>query len=88
MQNVYGIASFRSRQQVLRFEDSLHREGVSNSVMTTPREVAMGCGLSVRFDIKDADRVKNILRRDKPTNLIGVYRVEQTVGRPKLSVIH
>ena len=29
MQEVYGIAAFRSRQQVLRFEDVLRREGVN-----------------------------------------------------------
>ena len=44
MQDQYGIAAFRSRQQVLRFEDALRREGVQTSVVTTPRAVALGCG--------------------------------------------
>ena len=54
MQEVYGIAAFRSRQQVLRFEDVLRREGVNVRIVTTPRTVAMGCGLSVRFALEDA----------------------------------
>lgn len=85
MRDVYGIAAFRSRQQVLRFEDALHREGVAASVMTTPRAVALGCGLSVRFRIENAERVRAVLRRENPGNLIGLYRVEQSGERTSLS---
>ena len=81
MQEVYGIAAFRSRQQVLRFEDVLRREGVNVRIVTTPRTVAMGCGLSVRFALEDAERVRAALRREYPGNLFGVYRVEQAGGR-------
>ena len=81
MRDVYGIAAFRSRQQVLRFEDVLRREGVNVRIVTTPRTVAMGCGLSVRFALEDAERVRAALRRANPGNLIGVYRVEQAGGR-------
>ena len=81
MQEVYGIAAFRSRQQVLRFEDVLRREGVNVRIVTTPRTVAMGCGLSVRFALEDPERVRAALRRANPGNLIGVYRVEQAGGR-------
>ena len=87
MRDVYGIAAFRSRQQVLRFEDALHREGISCGVVTTPRAVALGCGLSVRFDIENAERVKQVLRRENPGNLIGLYRVEYTGGRPAITPI-
>lgn len=85
MRDVYGIAAFRSRQQVLRFEDALHREGIAAGVVTTPRAVALGCGLSVRFDIENAARVKAVLRRENPGNLIGLYRVEQNGGRPAIT---
>lgn len=84
MQDVFGIAAFRSRQQVLRFEEALHREGIPCGVVTTPRAVALGCGLSVRFDIEHADRVRQVLLRENPGNLIGMYRVEQTGGRPNI----
>lgn len=85
MWDVYGIAAFRSRQQVLRFEDALRREGIPSEVVTTPRAVALGCGLSVRFNMENADRVRMVLRRENPGNLIGLYRVEQTGGRPTIS---
>lgn len=85
MRDIYGIAAFRSRQQVLRFEDALRREGIAAGIVTTPRAVALGCGLSVRFDIENAQRVKNVLQRENPGNLIGLYRVEHTGGRPIIS---
>lgn len=87
MRDVFGIAAFRSRQQVLRFEDTLRREGIASGVVTTPRAVALGCGLSVRFDMENADRVKAVLRRENPGNLIGLYRVEQTGGKPAIMPI-
>ena len=84
MQESYAIAAFRSRQQVMRFEDALRREGIRVGVVTTPREVAMGCGLSVRFELMDADRVRNLYRRVNPGNLIGFYRVDYSGGRARV----
>ncbi len=87
MREVYGIAAFRSRQQVLHFEDTLRREGLHVGVVTTPRAIAMGCGLSVRFEIGDADKVRWLLRRTNPGNLIGLYRVDQSGQRPMITPI-
>lgn len=72
----FGIASFRSRTQVLRLEDALHRAGLSAGVISTPREVAIGCGLSVRFELAEAPQVYAVYRRLNPSALIGFYRVE------------
>lgn len=87
MRDVFGIAAFRSRQQVMRFEDALHRAGIPCGVMTTPRAIALGCGLSVRFDIQHTEGVKAVLRRENPGNLIGLYRVVHTGGRPEIQPI-
>ena len=72
----FGIAAFRSRTQVLRYEDALRRAGLSASVISTPREVAIGCGLSVRFELADAHKAEQIYRRIGPTALVGFYRVD------------
>jgi len=82
MQNeVFGIASFRSRQQVLKFEGALRRAGVRVEVITTPRDVAVGCGLSIRFELQDQARVMEVYHQLRPSNLIGFYRVERTDGQ-------
>lgn len=76
MQSSFGIAAFRSRTQVLRLEDALRRAGLSAGVISTPREVAMGCGLSVRFELADFPQVMVVYRRLNPGALIGFYRVD------------
>jgi len=83
----YGIAAFRSRQQVMKFEEALRREGLNVRVISTPREVAVGCGLSVQFAPKDIQTVQNVLMRMKPVNLIGLYLVGRQGGRTRLTVI-
>ena len=75
MEQHFGIASFRSRQQVMAFEQALRRSGVKTEIVNTPRAVAAGCGLSVRFDEKDAPRVKALYQALGMGNLIGFYRV-------------
>lgn len=76
MQSSFGIAAFRSRTHVLRLEDALRRAGLQSGVVSTPREVAMGCGLSVRFDLSQFPQVMSVYRRLSPGALIGFYRVD------------
>ncbi len=80
MNEAFGIASFRSRQQVMKFENVLRREGARVSIITTPRDVAVGCGLSIRFELDEFDRVSDAYNRYRPTNLIGFYQVERSEG--------
>ena len=76
MSSSFGIAAFRSRTQVLRLEDALHRAGLSAGVISTPRQVAIGCGLSVRFELSELRQVMAVYRRLNPTALVGFYRVD------------
>lgn len=87
MRESFGIAAFRSRQQVMRFENILRREGIAARVVTMPREVAMGCGLSVRFDLSEVSRVRAALEKMNGSNLIGLYRVDYEGARPRVSPI-
>lgn len=88
MQEVFGVAAFRSRSQVFMFEGALRRTGIPVGIVSTPRDISMGCGLSVRFRLEDAPAVIRTLRQMNTGNLIGLYRVEYTgVGKPRLSAI-
>ena len=81
-EEIFGVASFRSRQQVLQMEAALRRD------VTTPREVALGCGLSVRFELADAADVRDVYLRTRPGNLIGFYRVERGAdGRTSIAAL-
>ncbi len=84
MQEAYGVAAFRSRQQVLWFEQALRARGVPVSVITTPRDISMGCGLSVRFPLSRAGDVRQAARMANSSNLIGLYRADR--DGPRLRV--
>ena len=89
MQEIFGIAAFRSRQQVTRFDAALRRNGIRSQVISTPRDVSIGCGLCVRFDLRDAPAVQQVYRQTRPGNLIGFYRVERTGnGRPAVTPMY
>jgi len=71
----FGLAAFRSRQQVMNFERDLRRSGVKAAIISTPRSVSVGCGLSVRFELPDIQAVREVFRATQPGNLIGFYHV-------------
>ena len=81
-----GIAAFRSRQQVMRFDSTLRKAGIHSEIVSTPREVSVGCGLSVAFDLRDTAAVLDAYRRSRPGNLIGFYEVFRAPGqRPSVT---
>ena len=85
MRDLYGVAAFRSRQQVLRFESALRQRGIPTQVVTTPRDISMGCGLSVRFPMERLGEVRRALLTSNPGNLIGLYRAEYDGARLRVS---
>ena len=87
MQDSYGVAAFRSRQQVLRFEAALRQRGVPTQVVTTPRDISMGCGLSVRFPLERLPEVRRAVAGANPGNLIGLYRADYDGRRLRVSGI-
>ena len=85
MQELFGIAAFRSRQQVTRFDAALRRAGIRSQVISTPRDISMGCGLSVRFPLAHADEVRRAARAANSPNLIGLYRANYDGARLRVS---
>lgn len=84
MEEQFGIAAFRSRQQVMQLERALKQAGVPARVISTPRSVSVGCGLSVGFALQDAQDVYAVYDALRPGNLIGFYRVTRRDGRTRV----
>jgi len=83
----YGIVALRSRQQALMLESALRREGVNARMISTPRDVALGCGLSVWFPLEQQAVVRRVVSQTRPTNMVGIYRVDTQNGRSRLTVL-
>ena len=75
MEERFAVAAFRSRQQVMQLQSVLRHMGIASSIVTTPRSIAVGCGLSVRFAPENVQAVADALRAPQQGNLIGFYLV-------------
>ena len=83
----YGIAAFRSRQAVLRFDDQMRIAGLITHIITTPRAVSMGCGLSVRFD-RCAMPIAMELQRSHPSpSFIGFYIAQRQDDKVRVTPV-
>ena len=76
MSETLAIAAFRSRQQVQYFEALLLRQGMAAQIINTPHEIAIGCGVSVRFRESDYARVLSTYEAHRGSlgSLVGFYR--------------
>lgn len=83
----FAIAAFRSRSAVQKLEAELRRRHVPCSVISTPRDVSIGCGLSLRFDLSSVHDAVAAYRQVRPPTLIGFYIVERSGGRTTVSPI-
>jgi 2-keto-3-deoxy-6-phosphogluconate aldolase len=75
----YAIVAFRSRQHALHFNRLLSSQGLITHIMTTPREVAMGCGLSVKFSPQITSKVIQAYR-EYNMPIIGFFQVRKEGG--------
>lgn len=76
----YAIAAFRSRQAVFRFENRLRQLSIPCRIVSTPRAVSLGCGLSLRFERNDLPRALSALDDASRLNLIGFFLVTSGPG--------
>lgn len=83
----FNIIAFRARQHALHFNHILKKEGYESQMMSTPKGVAMGCGLSLRFSPHLTAPVMEIYRKsDIP--IIGFYSIRRIGNCSELRRIH
>ncbi len=59
--NDYGFALFPNTSSVMRAEKVLKKGGVVVKLVPTPRELSSDCGMAIRFDVQDKERVRQLL---------------------------
>jgi hypothetical protein len=70
----YSVALFDSTSQVMRGEKVLGQAGVRVKMIPTPRQISSDCGMALRFDREESDRVVSILS-DNSVPVKGVYPI-------------
>jgi len=74
----YVLAVFRARTQTLAFAKILDSYRIRCSVVNTPRQVLVACGVSVRFNEKDFEKALTVMSRRRFDNFVGFYRVSES----------
>jgi hypothetical protein len=71
----YSVVLFHSSAHAIRAEKVLKRAGVSTKMIPTPRQISSDCGMALRFDRADQERVAVLLQENRvPVN--GIHAIE------------
>ena len=70
------IAVFRSRAQAIDCNSRLRRFGVPSSIINTPKEANIGCGLSVRIPQNMLARAKTIIAGGRYSAFYGYLNIK------------
>lgn len=75
------VAVFRSRTQSMDYAERLKQHGVFAEIVPAPKEARIGCGLCVRFDVKQFIRAKAVMHTARYSAFKGYYRIEYQNGQ-------
>lgn len=75
----YMIAAYRSRSVSMKIYYRLQEKGFTCSLVSTPHAANVGCGLSVRFDRRDVEKLREPLS-SAPT-FAGIFLVQNFNGK-------
>jgi hypothetical protein len=71
----YGVVLFHTTSAAMRAERTLRAERLEHRLIPTPREFSSDCGIALRFDWTDADRVATMID-EAHVEIAGIHRME------------
>lgn len=80
------LAVFRSRSQAVDCVGVLKNSGVPASLINTPKEANIGCGLSVKTPYSAFPQVKRTIARANYSAFYGYLGIENKYGR--IFIVH
>lgn len=70
----HSVVLFHSASHAIRAEKVLQQAGIPNKMIPTPRQLSSNCGMALRFDRADTERVAHTLAESNvPTN--GIHEI-------------
>ncbi|NLN48174.1 MAG: DUF3343 domain-containing protein [Clostridiales bacterium] len=70
----YYFLTFKSTHDVLKFDKNTAKKSYKTTIMPVPREVSHSCGLALRFDIGDLEKIKELSKK-RNLQTEGLYKV-------------
>ena len=78
------IAAFKSKNQMIQFDSALRKKGIATKIISTPRAIALGCGLSVEIQDQDLQGAKDIISKSNFTAFEGFYQIIKEGNRVRV----
>jgi len=72
MSDAHRIIVFKNTFLTFKAERALKKAGITCKVVTKPRHVSSDCGLAIRFDVSDEQRVLSLME-DESVEYLGVW---------------
>lgn len=72
----YMIATFRARTETINFANLLRSYGVHVTIISTPRQVNVSCGISVKFNPAYKTKAQDLLQRRRFDSFGGLYLIK------------
>lgn len=70
----FGVITFKSVNHAMKGESIFKKENINFRTIPTPREITHSCGISIKFDLKDIDLVKNIVGKNQ-LDIEGIFKI-------------
>lgn len=83
----YMLAVFRSRSQAIDSNRKLACAGIRCALVNTPKEAHIGCGLSIKVDMQQAERAKKLIAAARYANFYGFMSMTNAGGQTYISTM-
>lgn len=75
---MYLIVVFRSRKETMDLRSKLESKGINAETINTPRSLCVGCGISLRIDIRSYTLANLFVTQSHYNSFIGFYRYDSS----------
>lgn len=71
------VAVFKSRSQVMEFQEIMAKQGVPCKIISTPKEAHVGCGVSLEFQPSKLEIAKILVNKGRFNSFYGFFLIEK-----------
>lgn len=70
----FGVITFKSTQYAIKADTVFKKQNIQFRTIPTPREITHSCGLAIKFNLDDIERVEDIINENKLESE-GIFKV-------------
>ncbi len=87
MQMKKCVVVFKSRTQVMSFNDIMRQQGYQSKLVSTPKEAHIGCGISAEISKSNVGVALKIIKKAGFSSFHGIFLIERQGNRTSTTKI-